>query len=125
MGSMKVALDVSATLDGPSGLEFYIEGLTTALAKAAPDREFILFSAFWSAPERLEKAPLPRARNVVRARFAAPQRLLLPAEEAVGLLWRERRLLAMGADAVVGLANTLPPLSRLPGVMTIHHVGGV
>ncbi|MFI5360580.1 MAG: glycosyltransferase family 4 protein [Elusimicrobiota bacterium] len=121
---MRIALDVSALLDGSSGLGFYVERLTAALVAAAPDREFVLTSAFWSDPQRLEDAPLPRARNVVRARLAAPQRLLLPAEEAAGLLWRERRLLAMGVDALHGMGNTLPPLSRLPGVVTIHHVGG-
>lgn len=121
---MRIALDVSAVLDGASGLGFYIERLTAALVAAAPEREFVLTAAFWRGARRLEDAPLPRARNVVRARIAAPQRLLLPAEEAAGLLWRERRLLALGVDAVHGLGNVLPPLSRLPGVVTIHHVGG-
>ena len=121
---MRIALDVSAVLDGASGLGFYIERLTAALVAAAPEREFVLTAAFWRGARRLEDAPLPRARNVVRARIAAPQRLLLPAEEAAGLLWRERKLLALGVDAVHGLGNVLPPLSRLPGVVTIHHVGG-
>jgi glycosyltransferase involved in cell wall biosynthesis len=121
---MRIALDVSAVLDGASGLGFYIERLTAALAEAAPDREFVLTAAFWRGARRLEDAPLPRAANVVRARFAAPQRLLLPAEEAAGLLWRERKLLALGVDAVHGLGNVLPPLSRLPGVVTVHHIGG-
>ena len=124
MGAMRIALDVSASLDGPSGLEYYIESLTSALAKAAPEREFLLYSPFWSSPRRLEEARLPRARNVTRVRLAAPQRLLLPAEEAAGLLWRERRLRALGVDAVHGLSNTLPPLSRLPGIVTVHQAGG-
>jgi glycosyltransferase involved in cell wall biosynthesis len=121
---MRIGLDVSALLDGASGLGFYVERLTAALAAEAPDREFLLTAAFWRGARRLEDAPLPRARNVVRARLAAPQRLLLPAEEAAGLLWRERRLLNLGVDVLHGLGNTLPPLSRLPGVVTIHHVGG-
>ena len=121
---MRIALDVSAVLDGASGLGFYIERLTAALVAAAPEREFVLTAAFWRGAQRLEDAPLPRARNVVRARFAAPQRLLLPAEEAAGLLWRERKLRAMGVDAFHGLGNVLPPLSLLPGVVTVHHVGG-
>jgi glycosyltransferase involved in cell wall biosynthesis len=121
---MRIALDVSALLDGASGLGFYVERLTAALAAAAPEREFLLTAAFWSGPKRFDDAPLPRARNVTRVRLAAPQRFLLPAEEAAGLHWRERRLLALGVDAIHGLGNTLPPLSRLPGVVTIHHVGG-
>ncbi|HXS99141.1 MAG TPA: glycosyltransferase family 1 protein [Elusimicrobiota bacterium] len=121
---MRIALDVSAALDGASGIGFYIERLTAALASAAPEREFVLTSAFWRGGRRLEDAALPRARNVTRVRFAAPQRLLLPAEEFGGLSWRERRFRALGVDAVHGLGNVLPPLSRLPGIVTVHHVGG-
>lgn len=120
----RIALDVSAALDGASGLGFYVERLTAALAAAAPDREFVLTSAYWRGAGGLEAAPLTRAANVSRLRLAAPQRLLLPAEEAAGLLWRERRLLANGVDALHGLCNNLAPLSRLPGVVTLHHVGG-
>jgi glycosyltransferase involved in cell wall biosynthesis len=121
---VRIALDVSAVLDGASGLGFYIERLTAALAAAAPEREFVLTAAFWRGGRRLEDAPLPRARNVTRVRFAAPQRLLLPAEEFAGVSWRESRFQALGVDAVHGLGNVLPPLSRLPGVVTVHHVGG-
>lgn len=121
---VRIALDVSGLLDNASGLGFYIERLTAAFAAIAPEHEFLLTAAFWTRPERLESAPLPRARNFSRLRLAAPQRLLLPAEEAVGLRWRERRLLARGVDVFHGMGNTLPPLSRLPGVVTIHHIGG-
>jgi len=121
---MRIALDVSAALDGASGLGFYIERLTAALAAAAPDREFVLTAAFWRGGRRLEDAALPRARNLSRLRFAAPQRLLLPCEEYAGVSWRERRFRELGVDAVHGLGNVLPPLSRLPGVVTVHHVGG-
>src|SRR6185312_13336357 len=121
---MRIALDVSAALDGASGLGFYVERLTAALVAVAPEREFIFTAAFWRGGRRLEDAALPRARNVTRLRFAAPQRLLLPAEEYAGVSWRERRFRALGVDAVHGLGNVLPPLTRLPGVVTVHHVGG-
>jgi glycosyltransferase involved in cell wall biosynthesis len=121
---MRIALDVSAALDGASGIGFYVERLTAALSAVAPEREFVLTSAFWSGARRLEEAALPRARNVSRLRFAAPQRLLLPAEEFAGVSWRERRFREMGVDAVHGLGNVLPPLRRLPGIVTVHHVGG-
>lgn len=120
----RIALDVSAALDGASGLNFYVERLTAALAAAAPEREFVLTSAYWKSGAGLEAAPLPKAPNISRLRLAAPQRLLLPAEELAGLRWRERRLLAHGVDALHGLCNGLAPLSRLPGVVTIHHLGG-
>jgi glycosyltransferase involved in cell wall biosynthesis len=120
----RIALDVSAALDGASGLGFYVERLTAALAAAAPEREFVLTSAFWRGPGNMEDVPLPTAPNITRLRLSAPQRLLLPAEEAAGVLWRERKLAAAGVDALHGLCNLLPPLSRLPGMVTIHHLGG-
>ncbi|MFI5346124.1 MAG: glycosyltransferase family 4 protein [Elusimicrobiota bacterium] len=120
----RIALDVSAALDGASGLGFYVERLTAAMAAVAPEREFVLTSAFWRGPGNMETVPLPIGPNITRLRLSAPQRLLLPAEEAAGLLWRERKLIAAGVDALHGLCNNLAPLSRLPGVVTIHHVGG-
>ncbi|NNN06663.1 MAG: glycosyltransferase family 4 protein [Elusimicrobia bacterium] len=121
---MRIALDVAAALDGASGLGFYVERIAAALAAAGPQHEFVLTAAFWTGAERLAAAALPRASNVSLLRLAAPQRLLLPAEEAAGLRWRERSLLAHGVDAYLGLGNVLPPLARLPGVVVVHHVGG-
>lgn len=121
---MRIALDVAAALDGASGLGFYVERIAAALAAVGPEHEFVLTAAFWSEAKRLASAALPRAPNVSRLRLAAPQRLLLPIEESAGLLWRERSLLARGIDAYLGLGNVLPPLSRIPGIVVIHHVGG-
>ena len=121
---MRIALDVAALLEGASGLGFYVERLAAALVRAAPRHQFLLHAAFWTSPERLERAPLPRGPNVELLRLPAPQRLLFPAEEAMGLLWRERQLLERGVDVLHGLGNVLPPLDRLPGVVTVHHVGG-
>lgn len=121
---MRIALEVSGLLDGASGLGFYIERLTAALVAAAPEHEFLFVTASWSGGGRLAAAPLPRARNASLLHLKAPQRLLLPAEEYAGWRWRERRLRAAGADAVHGLGNSLPPLETLPGVVTMHHIGG-
>ncbi len=121
---MKIALDVAALLDGDSGLGFYVERIAAAMVSAAPEHDFLMTAAFLRGAERLERARLPRASNAARLHLAAPQRLLLPAEEATGWRWRERNLVSRGVDAYLGLGNTLPPLSRLPGVVVIHHVGG-
>ncbi len=121
---MRIALDVAAALDGASGLGFYVERIAAALVAAGPEHEFVLTAAFWTGAERLAAAALPRGPNVSRLRLAAPQRLLLPTEEVAGLRWRERKLLARGVDAYLGLGNVLPPLVQLPGVVVVHHVGG-
>lgn len=121
---MRIALEVSGLLDGASGLGFYIERLTAALVAAAPEHEFLFTSAFWSGAERLAAAPLPRARNASLLHLRAPQRLLLPAEEFAGSHWREGRLRAAGVDVLHGMGNALPPLASLPGVVTMHHIGG-
>lgn len=120
---MRIALDVAPILDGASGIGFYVEKIAAALAAAGPAHEFLLVESSWSGAARLENAPLPRARNVSRLSLKAPQRLLLPAEESLGLRWRESRLLARGVDAYHGLGNVIPPFSRLPAAVTVHHIG--
>ncbi|MBI3563961.1 MAG: glycosyltransferase family 4 protein [Elusimicrobia bacterium] len=121
---MRIALEVSGLLDAASGLGFYIERLSAALVAAAPEHEFVFTSASWSGADRLTAAPLPRARNASLLHLRAPQRLLLPAEEFAGSRWRERRLLAAGIELFHGMGNALPPLATLPGVVTMHHIGG-
>ncbi len=120
---MRIALDVSAAFDPASGGGFYAARLAAALVETAPEHEFLLTAAAWSR-DKWNSLPLPEARNAERFLMLAPQRLLLPAEHYAGLLWRERTLLGRGVDAYYSLGHDLPPLSRLPGVMTVHHVGG-
>ncbi|HAZ07729.1 MAG TPA: hypothetical protein DCZ01_04215 [Elusimicrobia bacterium] len=119
---MRLAVDAAPLLDAVSGLGFYCERICAALAEI-PELELIMTISSWRSAEGLERAPLPRGPRVRLLPLRAPQRLLLPAEEALGLRWRERRLLEAGADAYLGLGNVLPPLTRLPGVVVVHHVG--
>lgn len=121
--TMRIAIDVSSAFGGPSGAGFYVSELTAALARAG-GHELVLTSASWSADEQWAAARLPEGPGVSRVTLKVPQRLLLPAEHYAGLRWRERKYAALGVDVYFGPGNTLPPLGRMPGVVTVHHVGG-
>lgn len=121
---MRVCLDISAALAGDSGIKFYVEELLGGLARVGREHEFLLYAAFWKSPERIESLRLPRGPNFRPAYKRLPQRLLLPAEEYLRLGLVERWLRGWGADLFHGLGNILPPLRRVGGVVTVHHVGG-
>ncbi|MEK7858395.1 MAG: glycosyltransferase family 1 protein [Elusimicrobiota bacterium] len=119
---MKIGLDISAALAGPSGIRFYIEELLAGLSRIGQAHRFTLYAAFWSDPGRLEALRLPRGGNFRLLHRRVPQRLLLRAEESLGLSFQE--LWLRDLDVFHGLGNTVPPLRRLPSAVTLHHVGG-
>ncbi len=121
---MRIALDISAALAGPSGIRFYIESLIGGLNRVSKDHEFLLYSSFWSRPERLESLRLPMGPPFKLAFKRFPQRLLLPADEILGVGIQERWLKAWGVDLFHGLGTIVPPLKTIPSIVTLHHVGG-
>ena len=121
---MRIGLDISSALAGSSGLRMYVEGLVNGLAAVDRKNEYFLYSAFWSRPERLAALKLPRAGNFHPAFKRFPQRLLLPLDEC-GLGLQERWSRDWRLDLFHGLGNMIPRLHGLPGVVTVHHVGGI
>lgn len=117
---MRIALEITGALSG-GGFRRYAENISRALAVADHINEYILYGAFWTNPDRLSQLDLPRQRNFKIVTVRAPQRLLLPAEEYLGLRWQENKLRALGADVIHGFSNWLPKLDRLPSVLTLHY----
>ncbi len=117
---MRIALEITGALSG-GGFRRYAENLTRALAAADKKNDFILYGAFWNNPDRLNGLDFPRQANFKIVAVKAPQRLLLPAEEYLGLRWQENKLRALGVDVVHGFSNWLPKLDRLPSVLTLHY----
>lgn len=122
---MRIGVDLSPALAEGSGLRRYVELLLDGFSRAAPEDEFFLCASFWDRfPEQVERLRLPGGPrfHLVLKRF--PQRVLLPAEQLLGLRLRQRWLNGLGLDLFHGLGNILPPLRGLPTVLTLHHVGG-
>jgi alpha-1,3-rhamnosyl/mannosyltransferase len=117
---MRIALEITGALAG-GGFRRYTEMITRALAAEDKKNEYILYGAFWKNPERVHELDLPRQANFKIEMVKAPQRLLLPAEEFLGVRWQERRLNRLGADMVHGFSNWLPRLDRLPSLMTLAY----
>ncbi len=117
---MRIALEITGALAG-GGFRRYTEMITRALAAEDKKNEYILYGAFWSNRDRVNKLDLPRQANFKIELVKAPQRLLLPAEEYLGLRWQERQLNRLGADMVHGFSNWLPRLDRLPSLMTLAY----
>jgi glycosyltransferase involved in cell wall biosynthesis len=117
---MRIALEISGALAG-GGFRRYTEMITRALAAEDKKNEYLLYAPFWRNPERLEALDLPRQANFRLAPVRAPQSLLLPAEEYLGLRWQERVLRRMGVDVVHGFSNWLPRLERIPSVLTLAY----
>ncbi len=117
---MRIALEITGALAG-GGFRRYTEMITRALAAEDKVNEYILYGAFWKNPERVHDLDLPRQANFKIEMVKAPQRLLLPAEEYLGLRWQEGQLKRLGADLVHGFSNWLPRLERLPSLMTLAY----
>jgi glycosyltransferase involved in cell wall biosynthesis len=117
---MKIALEITGALAG-GGSRRHTEMIIRALAAEDKKNQYILYGAFWSNPGRLEGLDLPRQANFKIEVLRAPQRLLLPAEEYLGLRWQEGRLRRLGVDMVHGFSNWLPRLDHLPSSMTLAY----
>lgn len=117
---MRIALEVSGALAG-GGFRRYTDMIVRALAAEDKKNEYVLFGAFWRNPERVRELYLPPQPNFRIETIKAPQRLLLPAEEYLGLRWQERRLRRLGVDLVHGFSNWLPRLDRIPSLMTLAY----
>jgi alpha-1,3-rhamnosyl/mannosyltransferase len=117
---MRIALEVSGALAG-GGFRRYTDMIVRALAAEDKKNEYVLFGSFWRNPERIRELYLPPQPNFRIETIKAPQRLLLPAEEYLGLRWQERRLRELGADMVHGFSNWLPRLDRMPSLMTLAY----
>lgn len=117
---MRIALEISGALPG-GGFRRYTDMILRALAAEDKKNEYILFGAFWKNAERMQELDLPRQSNFKTVTFKAPQRLLLPAEEYLGLRWQERQLRRLGVDLVHGFSNWLPKLDHLPSLMTLAY----
>lgn len=117
---MRIALEISGALAG-GGFRRYTDMIVRALAAEDKKNEYILYGAFWKEPRRLQELDLPRQANFTIERLKAPQRLLLPAEEYLGLRWQENRLKRLGVDVVHGFSNWLPRLDRIPSLMTLAY----
>lgn len=122
---MRIGLDISPALAQGGGLRRYVELLLGGLARVATDQEFFLYSAFWSRfPDQALSLKLPQDKRFKLALHRFPQRLLLPAEEFLGLRIQQGWLDPLKLDVFHGLGNILPPLKGLRTVVTMHHVGG-
>ena len=119
---MRIALEIGGALAG-GGFRRYTELLLAALAAEDRKNEYILYSAFWKNPERVNQLDLPRQANFKIETVRAPQRLLLPAEEFLGVRWQEGKFRRLGADMVHGFTNYVPRLDRLPSLLTIAYMG--
>ncbi|MDD5303065.1 MAG: glycosyltransferase family 1 protein [Elusimicrobia bacterium] len=117
---MRIALEITGALAG-GGFRRHTEMIIRALAAEDKKNEYILYGAFWSKPERVHQLDLPRQANFKIEIVRAPQSLLLPAEEYLGLRWQERRLRRLGVDMVHGFSNWLPKLDRLPSLLTLAY----
>lgn len=121
---MRIGLDVSSALGGESGIRVYVEALLGGLSRVGRGHEFVMSSVFWNEPNRLGELRLPQQNNFSLRHWRIPQRLLLPSDEFLGLRLHERWLARQDLDLFHGLGNMIPPLKRLPSVLTIHHMGG-
>ncbi len=117
---MRIALEITGALAG-GGFRRYTEMITRALAAEDKKNEYVLYGAFWSGHDRVERLDLPKQPNFKVVMEKAPQRLLLPAEEYLGLRWQEGRLRRLGVDVVHGFSNWLPRLDRLPSLLTLAY----
>ena len=117
---MKIALEITGALAG-GGSRRHTEMIIRALAAEDKKNEYVLYGAFWKDAGRLSRLDLPRQANFEISVLRAPQVLLLPAEEYLGLRWQERRLRGQGVDLVHGFSNWLPRLDSLPSTMTLAY----
>ena len=121
---MRIGLDVSGAVGGPSGVRRYVESLLRGFAGAGGGHEFFVYAAFWGDfPARGLGLALPDSPRFHRVLKRAPQRLLLSAE-ARGLRIQQRWLAPYQLDVFHGFASILPPLRGLRSVLTLYHIGG-
>lgn len=123
---MRIGIDISAALSGPSGLRTYLTSFLGALAgMRTPDR-FFLCGYFWKGyPDRAMTAGLPSAPNFELHLRRIPQSVLYPLEQGLGLGVQETLMAGLGLDVYHGTGGVLPRLRRLPSVLTVHHVAAV
>lgn len=123
---MRIGIDISAALGGPSGLRTYLNNFLSALAKVETPDRFFLCGYFWAGyPERALRAGLPAAPNFELHLRRIPQSLLYPLEQGLGLSLQEKLMAPLRLDVFHGTGAVLPRLRRLPSVLTIHHVAAV
>lgn len=123
---MRVGIDISAALGGPSGLRTYLNNFLGALSKVDASDRFYLCGYFWKDfPERALGAGLPSAPNFELHLRRIPQSLFYPLEQGLGLSLLERMMAPLRLDVYHGTGAVLPRLRRLPSVLTVHHVAPV
>lgn len=123
---MRIGIDISHALSGPSGLRTYLTSFLGALAKLETADRFFLCGYFWKDyPRRALEAGLPTAPNFELHLRKIPQSLLYPLEQGLGMSVQERLMAPLRLDVYHGTGAVLPKLKRLPSVLTVHHVAAV
>lgn len=116
---MKIAIDING-ITACSGLANYMRLLIKSLAAADAANRYYLYLHSWNLPA-LPPGLIPDAPNFSLITQKLPQTAELLGERLLGLRLVEPFLLRLGIDLFHGPSNTLPRLSRIKSVLTLHH----
>lgn len=121
---MKIALSWINAGSPRSGLEVFAREFYRALGRTGGDHRYLVTGSFWRDYRRRAR----ETRSVLPPAFETAFRRR-PRNIEQYLHWRrlapgpEKGLLRAGISLYHGIDETLPPLKRLPGIITVHDIG--
>jgi glycosyltransferase involved in cell wall biosynthesis len=118
MKRMKIGIDISRTIEEPTGVGYYAKNLVHALSKVDSVNEYLLYGIFYECyPKEWKKAPIPNSPN-----FKLHQKHSL--SWFIRKRWKNGRRykekLLGEIDILHSTAFTMPPIYGPKIVVTIH-----
>jgi glycosyltransferase involved in cell wall biosynthesis len=118
MRKMRIGIDVSRTVEESTGVGYYAKHLVHALAGIDPENDYLLYGIFYDCyPEGWKKVAIPKSLN-----FRLHQKNSL--SWLVRKRWvnagRHKEKLLGGIDLLHSTAFTMPLVSHLKVIVTIH-----
>ncbi|OIO12034.1 MAG: hypothetical protein AUJ52_01005 [Elusimicrobia bacterium CG1_02_63_36] len=123
---MRIGVDISAVIGAGGGLQRYTERLLDALLRVDTENHYFFIAAYWrNHPRELTALELPSGPNAEIVSPRWPQGLMVYADRYLGLSPVPALAHRLKLDIWHGVGNQLPRLGGVPGVVTLHHVGGI
>ena len=115
---MKIGIDISRTVEESTGVGYYAKNLVHALAAIDPGDEYLLYGIFCDCyPKNWKKADVPKARNFSLHQRWYPSRYVM--RQWMNFAKKRNQLLG-GVDVLHSTAFTMPLVSRVKVIVTIH-----
>jgi glycosyltransferase involved in cell wall biosynthesis len=118
MQKMRIGIDISRTVEESTGVGYYAKHLVRALAGIDAENDYLLYGIFYDCyPEGWRKASIPKSPNFRLHQKNSLSWLVRKRWENAG---RHKEKLLGGIDLLHSTAYTMPLLSHLPVIVTIH-----